>query len=338
MLSGTYGEGEAVLRVKTELRHPNPSVRDWVAFRIIDTSRHPHPLTGSKYIVWPTYNMAVSVDDHLMNITHVLRAKEHEVNTLKQLYVYKCMDWDPPEFIHFGRLNLEGFIMSKSYIRRLIEENPEKFMGYDDPRFGTIAGLRRRGILPEAIREAIIMLGVKPGDVTLSWVNLASINRRLLDGRANRVMYVYRPVKLTIRQEGCRTATLPRHPERPSDVRSIRVCGGDVILVNEDDLKSEVRLMGLGNYRLDNRMLVYVSEDLDYARSRKLSIIQWVKLDESVKVKVLRPRGLEIDVEEGVAESDLLRYRVGDSLQLIRYGFARIDDIGEEVTLIYTHD
>ena len=338
MLSGEYGEGEAVVRVKTDLSHPNPSVRDWVALRIIDTEKHPHPLTGSKYRVWPTYNLAGSVDDHMMGITHVLRAKEHQVNTEKQLYVYKCMGWEPPVFIHFGRLKLEGFIMSKSYIRKLIEDNPGKFMGYDDPRFGTIAGLRRRGILPEAIRENIIMLGVKPGDVTLSWANLAAVNRKLLDKMADRVMYVNDPVELELVQDSCLKARIPRHPERPDSVRVIEVCPGDRVAINRADAVGEVRLMGLGNYRIEDERLVFIGEDLGYARERRLPIIQWVKVDEAVRAKVLKPSGLELEVEEGLAEQALRDYSVDSRLQFVRYGFVRVDRAGGEYTLIYTHD
>ncbi|MEB3774650.1 MAG: glutamate--tRNA ligase [Desulfurococcales archaeon] len=337
MLSGHYGEGEAVLRVKTRLDHPNPSVRDWVGLRIIDTVKHPHPITGSRYNVWPTYNLAVSIDDHMMGITHVLRAKEHEVNTEKQLYVYKCMEWDPPVFIHFGRLKLEGFIMSKSHIRRLLEENPDKFMGYDDPRFGTIAGLRRRGILPEAIRESIIMLGVKPGDVTLSWANLAAVNRKILDKMADRIMYVGDWVELRVDQEECMTATIPRHPERPGEARSIRVCPGDVILLNKSDARGEVRLMGLGNYRVDDGRLVYIGGGLEYARGRRLPIIQWVRKEEAVKTRILRPEGLDLVVEEGYSEAALRDYGVDSRIQLIRYGFARVDSTGAVYTLVYTH-
>ncbi len=338
MLSGEYGEGEAVVRVKTDLSHPNPSVRDWVALRIIDTERHPHPLTGSKYRVWPTYNLAVSVDDHMMGITHVLRAKEHQVNTEKQLYVYKCMGWEPPVFTHFGRLKLEGFIMSKSYIRKLIEDNPGKFMGYDDPRFGTIAGLRRRGILPEAIRESIIMLGVKPGDVTLSWANLAAVNRKLLDKMADRVMYVSDPVELELVQDDCLKARIPRHPERPDSIRVIEACPGDRVAINRGDARGEVRLMGLGNYRIEDGRLVFIGEDLGYARERRLPIIQWIKVSDAVRAKVLKPTGLELEVDEGLAEAALRDYSVDSRLQFVRYGFVRVDSVGGEYTLIYTHD
>ncbi len=339
MVEGHYSEGEAVVRIKTDLSHPNPSIRDWVALRIIDTDRHPHPLVGSKYRVWPTYNYAVSVDDHLMGVTHVLRGKEHQVNTEKQLYVYKCFGWEPPVFIHFGRLKLEGFIMSKSKIRKLLEENPGKFMGYDDPRFGTIAGLRRRGILAEAIRNVILSIGVKPGDATLSWANLAAVNRKLLDERADRVMYVDRPVGFRLEARSCLEAEIPLHPSRPRETRRLRACPGSTIYIDEGDAgHEEVRLMGLGNFRLVGDRLVMVNDDLDYARKRRLPIIQWVPGEGAVKVRILEPSGLDMVVHDGLAEPRLRVYTVDDRLQFVRFGFVRVDSKdGDVVTVIYTH-
>lgn len=339
ILEGYYGEGEAVVRMKTDLSHPNPSVRDWVVFRIIDTERYPHPLVGSKYVVWPTYNFAVSVDDHMMGVTHVLRGKEHQVNTEKQLYVYRCMNWDPPEFIHFGRLKLEGFIMSKSYIRSLMEENPDKFMGFDDPRFGTIAGLRRRGILPEAIRQLILEVGIKRGDAKISWDNLAATNRKILDPIADRLMFVWDPVEVTLDINECMTASIPYHPDRPERKREIQVCPREKILVNKNDLdRREIRLMGLGNFSIENGAAKLINLELDYARQRKLPIIQWVPASKSVKLKVMEPQGLEFRIYDGYIESAIREYKIDARLQLFRFGFIRIDQIsGDEYIAILSH-
>ena len=340
MLSGEYGEGEAVVRVKTDLSHPNPSVRDWVALRIIDTERYPHPLVGSRYRVWPTYNFAVSVDDHLMGVTHVLRGKEHQVNTEKQLYVYKCFSWEPPVFIHFGRLKLEGFIMSKSHIRRLLEENPGKFLGYDDPRFGTIAGLRRRGIVAEAIRRVILEVGVKPGDATLSWSNLAAVNRKILDPVANRIMFVEDPVWLRadLGGAGCLEARIPYHPDRPEKARTIRVCDGDEIGVTRaDHALGRARLVGLGNFRFEDASLVLEGTSLEEARRQRLQIIHWTPRRGAVPMRVLEPVELEFREHRGYAEPAIREYGVDAHLQLMRFGFARIDSTGDEVVAFYTH-
>ncbi|MDM7275071.1 MAG: glutamate--tRNA ligase [Thermoprotei archaeon] len=338
MLRGVYGEGEAVVRVKTDPKHPNPSVRDWVALRIIDTARHPHPLVGSRYIVWPTYNYAVSVDDHLMGVSHVIRGREHEVNTEKQLYVYKCMGWEPPVFIHTGRLKLEGFILSKSKIRDLLSKSPQEFLGYDDPRFGTIAALRRRGILAEAIREAIMGVGIKETDATISWANLASVNRRLLDARADRIMFTANPVEHVYEGE-CVDAEIPYHPERPQK-RTIRVCGGDKIFIDRGDIElKEVRLMGMANVKIENGKATMISRDLDYARKKKLQIIQWVPARGAVKLTIYKPEGLKLHKIKGYAEPALKEYKEDSRLQLVRFGFIRIDKIvEEEYTAILTHE
>ncbi len=122
MLNGGYTEGQAVVRVKTELEHPNPAVRDWPALRIIDTKKYPHPRVGSKYIVWPLYNLAAGLDDHLMGMTHIIRGKEHYTNMVRQKYMYKHLGWEYPEAIHYGRLKITGAFLSKSKIIQGVKE------------------------------------------------------------------------------------------------------------------------------------------------------------------------------------------------------------------------
>ncbi|MEM1873056.1 MAG: glutamate--tRNA ligase [Acidilobaceae archaeon] len=338
MLEGAYGEGEAVVRVKTDPQHPNPSVRDWVALRIIDTEKYPHPLTGSKYRVWPTYNFAVAIDDYLMNVTHVIRGKEHEVNTEKQLYVYKAMGWSTPHFIHVGRLKLEGFILSKSKIRELLSREKGRFLGYDDPRFGTIASLRRRGVTPEAIRELILTVGVREVDAKISWENLAAINRKIVDRRADRVMFVWNPVELEY-DGPCFDAEVPYHPDDPSRKKTIGVCGGDRIYISGDDASlKEFRLMGGVNVRVEDGRAVFVSRELDYARSRRLQIIQWVPDRGKVDLTVLEPSGLDLIAYRGYAEPALREYKTGARLQLVRFAFVVIDSVsGDSYTAILTH-
>ncbi|AFZ70060.1 glutamyl-tRNA synthetase, archaeal and eukaryotic family [Caldisphaera lagunensis DSM 15908] len=328
MLGNYYKEGEAVLRIKTDVNHPNPSIRDWIAFRIIDTSSHPHPIVGDKYVLWPTYNFAVSVDDHLLGITHVLRGKEHELNTMKQEYVYKCMNWNMPNYIHFGRLKLEGFIMSKSYIRKIMSENPGNFLGYDDPRFGTISGLRRRGILPESIKEVILEVGIKIGDAKLSWTNLASVNRKKLDPMADRLMFVANPVKITVEQPSCIEAKIPLHPDKPEKYRIIKVCNGDEVYIDENDLKlKRFRLMELGNYEHKDGVLKFVSKDIQDARKEKLQIIHWVLAKDSKKMLIREPEGLQFKDYNGVVENYIINYNKNARLQFLRFGFIIIDSI-----------
>ena len=349
MVAGEYGEGEAVLRVKTDVRHKDPSVIDWVAFRIIDTGKHPHPIVGSKYVAWPTYNFAAAVDDHLLGVTHILRGKEHAVNTIKQGYLYAHLGWKYPTVVNLGRLKLEGLILSKSMIKKLLEERPGAFSGPDDVRFGTIAALRNRGVEAETLRRIILKVGINPNDATISWDNIAALNRRLIDPKTPRIMAVFDPVRLVIAgYEGPESVTLPYHPDNSElGSRDVPVTiHGDsaALLIQRRDLKElagggkrEFRLMGLCNVRLhegvrgdeDEVTCDYLGRDLSYAKERGLRILQWVPADRGVMLKVLVPQGLELDVEEGVAEpsvTDLARESDGRLVrcQLIRYGFVKL--------------
>src|SRR3990172_6583461 len=214
MLEGGYAEGEAVVRVKTDLNHPNPAVRDWPALRIIDAVKYPHPRVGSKYRVWPLYNMAAGLDDHLLGITHIIRGKEHLTNQVRQEFMYRHLGWKYPEAIHYGRLKITGPFLSKSKIVAGGREG--LYAGWDDPRLATFAALRKRGITPEAIKKMIVDVGPKPADATLSWENLYSYNRKLLDPQTDRYFFVTDPVELRVKNvPKIFHAALPLHPEKP---------------------------------------------------------------------------------------------------------------------------
>ena len=133
MLDGGYKEGEAVVRVKTDLDHPNPAVRDWPALRVLDNEKYPHPRVGSKYRVWPLYNLAAGVDDHLMGITHIIRGKEHLTNEVRQTFMYKHFGWKYPEAIHYGRLKITGATLSKSKIVQGMREGTIQELGRPSP-------------------------------------------------------------------------------------------------------------------------------------------------------------------------------------------------------------
>ncbi|ABO08562.1 glutamate--tRNA ligase [Pyrobaculum calidifontis] len=336
MLEGRFREGEAVVRIKTDLSHPDPSVRDWVAFRIIDTSKTPHPLVGDKYIVWPTYNFAVSIDDHLMGVTHVLRAQEHSVNTVKQSYVFKHFGWEQPVTIHFGRLKIEGATLSKSKLKALK-------VRYDDPTLPTLAGLRARGILPEAIWELILTVGIKPSDSTVALSNLFALNRKKIEPVANRYMYVADPVRLVFEADRELVAKVPYHPSfRERGERVYRLGPGRVeVFVQRQDVKegAVVRLMELANVeieRVEGGVAYGRLHSLSLEEARKIGapIIQWVV--DPVEVRVVRPWAPGRKVEEvGLGEAVLRGVEVGAYAQFFRYGFVK--KIGPDV-FIYVHD
>jgi len=347
MVNGWYGEGEAVLRIKTDLKHPDPPVRDWVAFRIIDTDKNPHPLVGSRYVVWPTYNYAAAIDDHLMGVSHILRGREHAQNTTKQMFLYAHLGWKYPETIHFGRLRFEGFVLSKSKIRGLLEGKPGEYEGYDDPRFGTLRSLRKRGFIPETIRRIIFDVGVKPSDATISFDNIASINRKILDRKAPRIMFVANPVRLHIENVSELKSTIPFHPEvRNMGYREIIVKGaeGVDVYISEDDVKlfrehNIVRLMELVNVELVDIMHDHIkvkvhSYDVEEAKKVKAPIIQWVG-GRYVETYMIAPKGDELERVKGLSEYSILKFKPDDIVQFVRVGFVRIHELHKDKVKVY---
>jgi len=331
MLDGRYREEEAVLRVKTDLSHPNPAVRDWPAMRIVT---HPHPRTGARYRVWPLYNFSVSIDDHEMGVTHILRGKEHEVNEERQRFLYRHLGWEYPLSIQYGRLMLEGVELSKTRIMEGIREGT--YTGVDDVRLATIASLRKRGYQPEAIRETLLEVGLTLVDAHLSWETLASHNRKILDPKANRYFFVPNPVELCVKGvPEVREARIRLHPSFPergerripvdwsNGMVRVKIPARDFGMLKPGQV---FRLMGLMNVRMGEE------GEAEFAGFEVTPVpkIQWVS-EPSVEATVLKPEG----VERGRAEPALLEER-NPLVQFERYGFVRIEGL-QPVFAIYTH-
>ena len=347
MLEGGYGEGEAVVRVKTDVEHPNPAVRDWPALRIIDPVKYPHPRVGSKYRVWPLYNFSTGLDDHLMGITHIIRGKEHLTNKVRQEYMYQYLGWKYPEAIHYGRLKITGAFLSKSKIVQGVREGLYK--GWDDPRLATFAALRRRGITPEAIEKMIVDVGPKTADVTLSWENLYAYNRKILDPVSDRYFFVSEPTALKVKYlPKIFRPKLPLHPEKPErGFREYTVTptrDGTVFWIAKRDADSAevgqvIRLMELFNLKIEsvNVNLVeasFDSEAYEEARKAKAKLIHWIPKGEELPCQVVMP---DATVKEGVAESACKKLKPDAVIQFERFGFVRIDQNDEKLTAYYAH-
>jgi glutamyl-tRNA synthetase len=347
MLDGGYGEGEAVVRVKTDIEHPNPAVRDWPALRIIDPAKYPHPRLGSKYRVWPLYNMAAGVDDHMLGITHIIRGKEHLTNQVRQEYMYKHLGWKYPEAIHYGRLKITGAFLSKSKIVQGVREGV--YTGWDDPRLATFAALRKRGLTPAAIKKMIVDVGPKTADVTLSWENLYAYNRKILDPQSNRYFFVSEPTALKINGvPKVFKAELPLHPEKPErGFREYTVTpkGKTAMfwIAKRDADAAEVgkmiRLMELFNVKIesvtaDSVEASFASEAYEEARKTKAKLIHWIPKGEEVPCQVVMPDAI---VNKGIAESACKKLKSDTVIQFERFGFVRVDENDGKLTVYYAH-
>jgi glutamyl-tRNA synthetase len=349
MLEGGYTEGEAVVRVKTDLNHPNPAVRDWPALRVVDAEKYPHPRVGSKYHVWPLYNMAAGLDDHLMGITHIIRGKEHLTNMVRQEYMYRHLGWEYPEAIHYGRLKITGAFLSKSKIVQGVREG--LYSGWDDPRLATFAALRKRGITPDAIKKMIVDVGPKTADVTLSWENLYAYNRRILDPRSDRYFFVSEPIELRVKHVPrvfkARLSLHPEQPERGFREYAVTPAGEERAVVfwiakkDAENAEAEkvVRLMELFNVKVEDTKAYsaeasYASEAYEEARKAKARLIHWILVGEDVPCHVIMP---DATVNEGMAESACKRLKPNTVIQFERFGFVRVDEVAPKLTAYYAH-
>ena len=348
MLNGSYKEGQAVVRIKTDLNHPNPAIRDWPALRIIDTKKYPHPRVGSKYVVWPLYNLAAGLDDHLMGMTHIIRGKEHYTNMVRQKYMYQHLGWTYPDAIHYGRLKITGAALSKSKIVSGIKEG--SFEDFDDPRLGTFSALRKRGITPEAIKKMIIEVGIKPNDVTLSWENLYSWNRKILDATSNRYFFVADPVELeVISVPKVYHAKLPLHPEKPQNgfreytikpggpqkTVSLWISGKDAQIM---ETNQTIRLIELFNIKIqtktDKRITaLFESESYEDIRKTKTQLIQWIQKGTEYPTEIVNQ---DASVTQGFAEPDCKKLKPDAIIQFERFGFVHVTEVGPKLVVYYS--
>lgn len=330
MFDGSYKPEEASLIVKTDLSHPNPAIRDFVALRIDDT---PHPRTGTKYRVYPLMNLAVAVDDHLLELTHVLRGKDHLNNTYRQEYVYDYFGWRKPVYIHYGRVSIEEAQLKKSVTAKGIQEGA--YSGWDDPRLGTLRALRRRGIRPEAIRRYWVETGIKEVDIAFSWKTLYSFNRELIDDTADRYFFVSDPVKIKIEGAPDLVARAPLHPEHPErGTRDIKVGPESSVFVSRDDLLSKpkrLRLKDLCNIELEGDNAKYAGNDLAVLKEG-VQIVHWAPMD-SLPAEVLMTDG---SVKTGVAEPGV-KNALGKVVQFERFAYANVERVSPTVRCVFTH-
>ncbi len=336
MLGGSFKEKEAVGRIKTDLKNPNPALRDWPAFRIVSKT---HPKTGDKYRVWPLYNFSVAIDDYKMGITHVLRGKEHEVNEQRQRQLFEHLGWKYPTALQHGRLAVTETVLSKTKIMNGIRERI--YEGYDDVRLGTVAAMRRRGIVPQALRDVVIDIGITKTDSTLSWDTLYSKNRKIIDEKANRYFFVPQPERLLIKNvPDKKEARLRLHPDREER-------GKRTLPLERDDgklivwiSKKDVDKMGLGDIvRLKDLLNFELTSikplEANFKSFELLDVpkIQWVSKN-PIEVEVLEPTG---DKKKGYAEPEVKNLSKGEIIQFERYGFISIDEIEPKVRGVYTH-
>lgn len=328
MLAGKYKEGGAVLRLKTDMKYPNPAFRDRVLFRIVERE---HPRVGRKFVCWPLLETSWAFDDHLLGITHILRGKDLVMEDMMEEFIWNKLGWEKSEFIHYGMLRLKEFKLSKSKVRIAIEK--EILSGWDDPRTWSLQSLRKRGIQPEAIRKFILGMGLSLADVTVPAEILYAENRKIIDPLANRYFAVLDPIEISVKNAPeIKEIKAPLHPDFPKrGYRRIPVNTQKIYIEREDLEKfknKEVGLINLFTVRL-GKEAEFVSEKVKF----EVPKIQWIS-ELNIKIKIIMPDG---SVKEAIVEPEIKKIEENNLIQFVRIGFCRCDKIDEEIVFYFAH-
>jgi len=336
-----YKPGEAIVRFRGDMESKNTVMRDPVLFRINDAR---HAQLAEEHRVWPSYDIAVAVEDSTDGITHALRSKEYELRNELYHAILDALDMRHPKMLEFSRLEFKGMPVSKRILRPLIDEG--KVSSYDDPRLPTLAALERRGITPEAIRKFTLSLSLTKADTLAPFDSLEAFNRKIVDENSIRLFMVKDPTTLTIRNLPNSTVELPNHPSNKMGTRKVMV--EDSVFLSSDDVEGlkigdQLRLMGLGNVKITSVNSEITGEFTGDERDVNLMKLQWVSQKNAHELKILIPQRLFVDDkfnEESLEEIHVyvephyLELRNGEEIQFVRFGYCRKDSSKQA---IFTH-
>ena len=336
-----YKPGEAIVRFRGDMESKNTVMRDPVLFRINDAR---HARLAEEHRVWPSYDIAVAVEDSTDGITHALRSKEYELRNELYHAILDALDMRHPKMLEFSRLEFKGMPVSKRILRPLIDEG--KVSSYDDPRLPTLAALERRGITPEAIRKFTLSLSLTKADTLAPFDSLEAFNRKIVDENSIRLFMVKDPTTLTIRNLPNSTVELPNHPSNKMGTRKVMV--EDSVFLSSDDVEGlkigdQLRLMGLGNVKITSVNSEITGEFTGDERDVNFMKLQWVSQKNAHELKILIPQRLFVDDkfnEESLEEIHVyvephyLELRNGEEIQFVRFGYCRKDSSKQA---IFTH-
>ena len=317
MIKGGFARGQASAVVKTDLNHPNPSIRDWIAFRVREEQ---HPLTAKTYFAYPMMNFSVAVDDHYLGLTHVLRGKDHLNNTEKQGYIFKYRRWKKPRYYHHGLVRIPGTNLHTTPIKKGIASG--LYSGWDDVRLGTLLAMKKRGYQPDTFRTYWINSGMREIDSEFSWDIFNSINRERIDHDSKRLWFVKDPIELKINGGASLVSRAPFHPGNPSlGNRVYELDNEPLISIQREDWDSiedneKFRLKDLCNVVRKGKRIQYV--DNEHTSIKGGRILQWTP-PQSHPFCVLRPDGT---TDNGLIEP--LVAQVSGISQFERYAYVNL--------------
>ena len=320
-LAGKYMKGEAVLRIKGDMKSVNYVMRDSVIFRAVEAQHYKYK---DKYHVWPMYDFYNPIEDSIMGVTHILRSNEFEVRVELQDYIKELLELPKQTIVQYGRFNVIGTTTQGREIRELIDSG--KYLGWDDPRLVTLRALKRRGIVKEAFYELAQQMGLTNHAVNLDFDMIAAINRKIIDPNCDRYSFAAEPVELKIENKPkIKEVEVKLHPEKEKK-RKIKL--GERIFISNKDYESnigkELRLMNLYNLQLEKDGKAKFTSEHTKDNDKSLTKINWVS--NFLNAKVMMPDATFVS---GVVDDSIKKLKIDDEVQFERFGFVRLDKIND---------
>jgi len=324
----TFKSGQATVRIKIDMQDPNTTMRDPSIIKISDA---PHPRTGKKYRLWPLYDFGTAMMDVWEKVTHRVRTKEFELRGKLQEFIRSSLGYPSPIIIEMGRFQIKGSITKGREIREMIAK--KEILGWDDPRLTTLIALKRRGFVPEAIKDFLLSTGLTKTESELEWEALEAFNRKKIDSIANRYFAVLNPIKIKIENPPkVKEVKILMHPNFSRRGYKKLPLNSQKIYVEKDDYKNyegkDVGLIGFSTINLQSSAK-FVSKKVPY----DLHKIQWVS-EPNVKFKIVMSDG---SIKTEIGEINMKKLKVDELIQLVRIGFCRVDKVNKDIVLYYAH-
>ncbi|KAN0077172.1 tRNA synthetases class I (E and Q), catalytic domain containing protein [Tylopilus felleus] len=364
MKSGTPEGLRWCLRAKISVDDQNKTLRDPVIYRC---NTIPHHRTGTKWTIYPTYDFACPIVDSLEGVTHALRTMEYRERNVQYYWMMEALGLRPVAIWDFSRLNFIYTLLSKRKLHWFVDNKVVK--GWDDPRFPTVRGIRRRGMTVEALKQFMLSQGPSQSLVSLEWDSIWALNKKVIDPIAPRFWAILKekcvPVTINGGLTEVEVKTLPLHKKNPEVGEKQTVYSSTILLEQEDAIsfedQEEVTLMDWGNAFVRSKvvgkggevasLVMELNLDGDFRKTKKK--ITWLaqptdshpvidvtlldydylitkkKLEEEDDVKDFVPPVTEFR-EEALADANVKTLKAGDIIQFERKGYYIFDGRAED--------
>lgn len=278
MVNGTEEGEKCCLRAKIDIRHKNGTMRDPTMYRV---KKMPHHRTGTAYNVYPTYDFSCPLVDSWEGVTHALRSLEYKDREKQYQWFAKAADIRCPSIWEFSRLDFVKTVLSKRKLQRLVDLGAAS--SWDDPRFPTIQGIRRRGMTIQGLRAFILSQGASRNNTTQEWDKIWTVNKRVIDPIAPRhvALDISKAKAITVTNAEEDVKAMPKH-KKNADLGTKNVIYQSKILVEGEDAESfevgeKVTFMDWGNMQISSRdesgnlEAVYLPDDQDFKGTKKVT-------------------------------------------------------------------